>query len=64
MNEITHQDCQDLQDMFNDINHALVLKMNEQPGPHQPLVNEAHQQRVTALRNWLDARQGKVLTNK
>ncbi len=61
MDKVGLQECQDLMDMFNDINHALILKMNETPAPHQPLVNEAHNQKAAALRIWLDTHKGKVL---
>lgn len=61
MEKVVFQDGQDLVDIFNDINHALILKMNQTPAPHQPLVNEAHDQKVAALRIWLTTHKGKVL---
>lgn len=61
MKEITAQDCNDLHDIFNDINSKLIEKMNTSQTPHQPSVNDAHNLRGQALNNWLTLHQGKVL---
>lgn len=61
MKEITAQDCNDLHDIFNDINSKLIVEMNTSETPHQPAVNEAHKLRSQAFNNWLTLHQGKVL---
>ncbi len=61
MNELTHQDCQDLVDIWNDLNDQLIHQANRDEKPIQERINENHNRRVEAFRTWLTHHQGKSI---
>ncbi len=61
MTELTHQDCQDLVDIWNELNDQLVHQANRGETPIQEHMNENHKKRIDAFRRWLTHHQGKVI---
>jgi hypothetical protein len=61
MTELTHQDHQDLVDIWSDLNDQLIHQANRGENPIQARINENHERRVEAFRTWLNHHQGKVV---
>jgi hypothetical protein len=61
MNELTHQDSQDLVDIWSDLNNQLIEQVNLGEKPIQVRINENHKRRIEAFRTWLTHHQGKTI---
>jgi hypothetical protein len=61
MNELTHQDSQDLVDIWNDLNNQLIQQANLGEKPIQVRISENHERRVEAFRIWLTHHEGKSI---
>lgn len=61
MKELTHQDCQDLVEIWNELNDQLIHQANRGENPIQERINENHNRRIEAFRTWLTHHQGKSI---
>ena len=61
MIELTYQDCQDLVDIWNDLNNQLIQEANRGETPIQERINENHKKRIDAFRLWLTHHKGKSI---
>ena len=64
MNNITDQDCQDIVDIWSDLNNQLIMAANDNSTPIQEHINAIHQKKINAFQLWLKMHNSKTLDVK